>query len=184
MNTSELKRKLESSLEFLHSELSQVRTGRVTPGLLDSIHINAYDSKMAIREVGNITQLDPQTLAVSPWDKSLLETIAKAIRDSELKLNPAVKNDSVIIPVPSLTEERRVEFTKLVSTKVEETKNTMRGIRQDAMKDIDSRFANKEFGEDEKFSMKEDVEDLVKEYVGKAEEAGESKKAEILRVGS
>jgi ribosome recycling factor len=180
MNTTELQRKLNDSLEFLKGELAQIRTGRVTPGLLDSVIVNAYGSNLTVREVGTINVLDPQTLQVTPWDKNLLEAISNGIKNSDLNLNPSIRNDSVIIPIPTLTEERRKEFTRTVSVKMEEVKNSMRSVRQDAMKEIDTAFEKKEFGEDEKFTMKDEVEDMVKEFVAKAEELGEQKKDDIL----
>lgn len=182
MEKTELKYKLESTLEHLKGELTQIRVGRVSPAMLDTIKVDAYGSTLTIREVGTIQVLDPQTLVVSPWDKSLLEVIAKTLRESELQLNPAVRNDSVIIPVPPLTEDRRKEFVKVVSAKMEDARQAMRNIRQDAMKAVETRFNNKEFGEDEKFSLKDAVEEMVKEYVGKVETLGDAKKEDIMNL--
>ncbi|HXK52866.1 ribosome recycling factor [Candidatus Nomurabacteria bacterium] len=180
MTNSELKAKLQSSLDFLKEELSYVRTGRATPTMLDEIKVNAYGSMLTLKEVGTLSVLDAQTLSVVPWDKSLLKEIAKAIRESQLKLNPAEQGGSVIVPIPQLTEERRLEFVKIVSVKVEECKVAIRHVRNDAMKDIDQAFARKEFGEDEKFSFKEEVEDTVKDFISKADELGDSKKQDLL----
>lgn len=182
MTQSELKSKLEKSMEFLQGELSKLRTGRASPAILESIMVNAYGTKMAIREVGSIAVSDPQNLVVSPWDKNLADEVAKAIRESDLNLNPAVDGGVVRVPIPSLTEERRQELAKMVSTKIEEVKNSIRNIRQEAMKDIDSSFDKKEIGEDEKFNQKEKVEDLVKEFNDKVTETGENKKSDILSI--
>ena len=182
MTNAELKTKLEDSSEFLKLELAQIRTGRVTPSLLDDVKVDAYGSMLTIKEVGTIQVLDPQTLQITPWDKNLLEVIESGIRSSELNLNPVVRGDSVVLPVPSLTEDRRKEFTRLVSTKMEDVKNSMRNSRQEAMKDIDTRFNDKEFGEDEKFTMKEEIEDLVKDYVEKTDAMGEAKKKDIMNI--
>ncbi len=182
MTISELKTKLNNSLDYLKSELVQVRTGRVTPALLDVVKINAYGADMTIREVGSISVIDGQTLQVAPWDKSLLETIRTAIQKSELGLNPSIINDNVIVPIPTLTEERRKEFTRLVAVKVEEVKSSMRNTRQEAMKAIDADFEAKKFGEDEKFTKRDEVEDIVKEFVAQAEELGDKKKKELLTV--
>jgi ribosome recycling factor len=184
MNPAELKRKLQASLDYLKGELGNIRTGRVTPSLLDDVRVNAYGSAMTVKEVGSINVLDPQTLSVAPWDKSLLESIEKGIRESELNLNPVVQGESVIIPIPQLTEDRRKEFTRIVSTKVEDVKTTMRSIRQDAMKEIEAGFTAKEFGEDEKFTLKDDVEEIIKDFVKQAEDSGEVKKSEIMHIGS
>lgn len=182
MNTPELKNKLSKSIDFLKTELSQVRTGRASPSLIEAVLVEAYDSKMTIRELGTITVMDSQNLAVAPWDKTLLKAIAKAIRESDLGLNPVDESDRVRVPVPSLTEERRHDLIKMVSGKVEDCKNSMRNVRQDAMKDIDNEFADKKIGEDDKFSQKEEVEKTVKNFVEQAEEMGETKRKELLEI--
>lgn len=182
MTQSELKSKLEKSIEFLQGELSKVRTGRASPALLESILVNAYGTKMAVREVGSIAVADPQNLVISPWDKNLCDEVAKAIRESDLNLNPSVDGNVVRVPIPALTEERRQELAKMVTAKVEEVKNSIRNIRQDAMKDIDDSFTKKEIGEDEKFKTKEDYEELIKEFTDKASEMGESKKEDLLNL--
>ena len=182
MNTADLRAKLSKSLDFLKSELNQLRTGRPSPSLIENIQVEAYDTKMTVKELGTISVLDSQNLAVSVWDKSLLKVIAGAIRESELKLNPVVDGDVVRVPLPALTEERRKDLVKLVSSKVEETKNAIRSIRQDFMKEIDRAFTDKEMGEDEKFTSKEEVEKVVKEFVEESDELGENKKEEILKV--
>lgn len=180
MNTPELKLKLSKSIEFLKSELSQIRTGRASPSLIESVFVEAYDSKMSVKELGTITVMDSQNLVVSPWDKSLLKPIAKAIRESGLGLNPIDEPDRVRIPVPALTEERRTELAKIVSVKVEECKNSLRNVRQDAMKYVEKEFADKNISEDEKFSQKEEVEKTLKTFIEQADELGEAKKKELL----
>ncbi|OGC53038.1 ribosome recycling factor [candidate division WWE3 bacterium RIFCSPHIGHO2_02_FULL_38_14] len=182
MNIAELRVKLSKSLEFLKSELNQLRTGRPTPLLIENIQVDAYDTKMTVKELGSISVPDPQNLVVSVWDKTLLKSIAGAIGDSDLKLNPVVDGDVVRVPLPALTEERRKELVKLVSVKVEEAKNTIRSIRQDFMKEIEKAFAEKEIGEDKKYTGKEEVEKVVKEFTEKLDELGENKKEEIMKV--
>lgn len=182
MTTPDLKSKLEKSLEFFKSELSQIRTGRATPSLIENIEVDAYDSKMKLKELGSISMLDNQNLAVTAWDRGLHGAIANAIRESDLKLNPVAEPDRVRVPVPALTEERRKEFSKIASAKAEEAKNAMRSARQDAMKDIDKEFTDKKIGEDDKFTQKEDVEKIVKEYVTKVDELTEAKKTDLMTV--
>lgn len=182
MTQSELKSKLEKSVEFLREELSKIRTGRATPAIIESVKVNAYGTQMAVKEVGSIAVSDPQNLVVSPWDKNLADEIAKAIRESDLNLNPSVDGAVVRVPIPTLTEERRKEMAKMVSSKVEEVKSSLRNTRQDAMKDIDDLFEKKEIGEDAKFKQKDDVEELVKEYTEKAVEMGENKKSDLLSI--
>ncbi len=182
MNESELKLRLDKSLEYLKTELGYVKTGRATPSLIENISVSAYGSKMNLKELGSINLLDNQTLVISPWDKSLLSSIAKAIRESDLNLNPAEDNDRIRIPIPPLTEERRKELAKKVSIQAEEAKQSIRSIRQDAMKDIDNAFLSKSIGEDEKFARKEKIENIIKDYIKQIDDIGESKKSEIMRV--
>lgn len=182
MNTSELKSKLSKAQEFLKNELSQIRTGRASPSLLEGIPVDAYDTKMSIIELASIMVADPQNLVVTPWDKGLIKSIAKAIRESQASLNPVEESDKIRVPVPSLTEDRRKEMAKTVGVKVEECKTTMRNIRQEAMKDIEKMFSDKAIGEDEKFRLKEETEKIVKEFTDLADEIGETKKNEILTV--
>lgn len=182
MTSSELKKRLEKSLNFLGSELSKIRIGRASPSMVENVKITAYEAEMAVRELGSIIVSDPQNLVISPWDKDLIEDIAKGIRESELNLNPIIDADVIRVSIPQLTEERRRELTKVVSNKVEEVKGSFRNVRQEAMKDIEGEFSKKLIGEDEKFKMKDDVEDIIKEYVEKAEELAERKKSSLLKV--
>jgi ribosome recycling factor len=182
MTTSELKNRLDKTVEYLRTELTQIRTGRANPSLLENIYVNAYESKMTLKELGSITLSDAQTIMVSPWDKSLLPEIAKAIRESEVNLNPVEVGATLKVPIPALTEERRKELAKLVNSKVEEAKQAMRNIRQEAMKDIDKEFEEDKLTEDDKFLLREEVEETVKEHVDEVEEMGEKKTKEIMTV--
>lgn len=182
MNIAELKTKLTKSVDFLNSELAQIRTGRASPALLDEISVDAYGTKMSVRELGSISLLDTQNLVVIPWDKGLLKAISKAIRESNLNLNPVDEADRVRVPVPALTEERRKELAKIVSTKVEDCKSALRNTRQEAMKDVETAFTNKEIGEDDKFRQKEEIEKTVKSFVDQADTAGEEKKDELMTI--
>ena len=182
MQIAELKTKLNASLEHLRVELSKIRTGRASPSLIEDILVDSYGSKMRIKELGSIIVSDAQTIVISPWDKGLLKSIEKAIRESGQSLNPATDGDVVRLPIPALTEDRRKEFVKTASSKVEEGKNSIRNARQDTMKDIDKSFSDKTISEDEKFTQKAEVEDVVKEFIKKAEELGENKKNEIMKI--
>ncbi len=182
MNSSELKSKLQKSIDFLQSELAQIRTGRANPSLIEDISVNAYESKMLLKELGSITLQDAHTILVAPWDKGLIPSIAKAISESEHRLNPVESGSNLRVPIPLLTEERRKELAKLVSQKTEETKQSMRNIRQDAMKDIDRAFDAKEISEDEKFTEKDEIEEVVKKYTKQADEMGEAKSSELMTV--
>ncbi|OGC46314.1 ribosome recycling factor [candidate division WWE3 bacterium RBG_19FT_COMBO_34_6] len=182
MNSIELKNKLIKSLDHLKSELTQIRTGRANPSLLEGIMCEAYGAKMHLKELGSISLSDAHTIIITPWDKNLLGVIRNAIRDSELNLNPLDAGGTLRVPVPPLTEDRRKDLTKLVSQKVEETKQSIRNIRQETMKEIDKEFESKEISEDEKFLLYKKVEEIVKEYANEAEESGQIKNKEILTI--
>ena len=179
MTEPDLKTKLTKSIDHLKQELSQVRTGRANPSLLENIVVEAYGSKMTIKELGIVNVQDAQMLTVTPWDKSLGSAIVKAINESDLKLNAAVDGTLVRVPIPTLTAERRGDLVKLVGVKVEECKTSMRNIRQDAMKDIDKEFSDKLIGEDDKFAKREKVETTIKDFVKQADIVGESKKSDL-----
>ena len=182
MQVNDLSQKLALSLEYFISELTKIRTGRASSILVENIEVAAYGSKMKIKELGSISVPEPQVILISPWDKSLLSEIDKALRESTLGVNPITGSDTVKVVILSLTEERRKEMVKVVSTKLEECRNSVRNIRQDAMKEIDKAFADKEIGEDEKFSSKDKVEEVVKDFSHRADETAEKKKDDILRV--
>ncbi len=182
MTKQELSKKLDAAVNFFKSELAQVRTGRANPSLVEELKVTAYGSVMSVKELGTIAVPEPQMITVSPWDKTLIPVIAKAIRESELKLNPAEEGGLVRIPIPALTEERRKEFAKLVSAKVEESKQSIRNIRQEAMKLVEKEFTDKLIGEDEKFSRKDEIEETVRAVVSNIEALGEEKKSDILKI--
>ncbi|MEK7595794.1 MAG: ribosome recycling factor [Patescibacteria group bacterium] len=182
MTTVELKTKLNASLEHLKSALSGIRVGRATTSLVEEIFVEAYDSKMMIKELGSITTPDANLIIITPWDKGQIKEIDKAIRAANLGLNPVPDSLVVKVPVPPLTEDRRKEFTKLATERVEEAKNSMRNVRQEAMKAIDKLFAEKLATEDEKFTQRDEVEKIVREMTDKVEEMGDLKKKELMTV--
>jgi len=182
MTTSELKNRITKSVDFLKAELSQIRTGRANPSLLEDITVEAYESKMALKELGSITLSDAHTIMITLWDKGLLPAVTKEIREGELKLNPVEAGGNLKVPIPPLTEDRRKELARIVNQKVEECKQSVRNIRQDAMKDIDKEYDEKNISEDEKFAQKDKVEEVVKEFVEMAEEMGKTKSDELMSV--
>ena len=182
MTTSELKNRITKTVDFLRTELSQIRTGRSNPSLLEDVTVEAYESKMALKELGSITLSDSHTIMITLWDKSLLPIVTKEIREGELKLNPVEAGGNLKVPIPPLTEDRRKELARIVNQKVEECKQSVRNIRQDAMKDIDKEYDDKNISEDEKFTQKDEVEEIVKEFVEEAEEMGKTKSDELMTI--
>ena len=182
MTKNELIKKLDSAIEFFKTDISQVRTGRASPTLIEDMGIEAYGTVMKVKELATISVPEPQLIVVSPWDKSVLALIDKAIRNSDLKLNPVSADGVLRIPIPPLSEERREEFAKVINTKMEQARQSMRNIRQDAIKEVEKLFADKEIGEDDKFAQKEEVEKIVKDKISEVTEIGESKRQAILEI--
>ena len=182
MQKAELQKKLDQALEFYKSDIAQVRTGRANPTLIEELPVEAYGSTMKVKELGTISVPEPQMIVVSPWDKSVLGAIDKAIRTSDLKLNPVSAEGILRIPIPPLSEERREEFAKLVNSKTEQAKQSVRNIRQEVLKSIDKLFADKEIGEDEKFTRREEVEKMVKDVTNEISELGDQKRQQIMEI--
>ncbi len=182
MNKVELQKKLDAAVDYFKSDIAQVRTGRANPSLIEDLPVEAYGSTMKVKELGTISVPEPQLIVVSPWDTSVLSSIDKAIRNSDLKLNPVSAEGILRIPIPPLSEERREEFAKLVNTKTETAKQAVRNVRQDALKIIDKMFADKQIGEDEKFTKREEVEKMVKDATTQLTELGDAKKEQILEI--
>lgn len=182
MTETELKSKLNTSLEHFKGEIASIRTGRATTSLVEEIKVDVYGTKMTIKELGSITTPDTSLILISPWDKSVLKDIDKAIREAGLSLNPVTDSTTVKVPIPPLTEERRKEFVRLVSERAEEAKVSMRNVRQEAMKAVDNKFEEKLVTEDEKFTQKDAFEKIVKDFVLKIDTASEEKKEELMRV--
>ena len=182
MTKFELIKKLDIALDFFKTDISQVRTGRANPVVIEELTVEVYGSKMKVKELGTISVPEPQLIVVSPWDKSVLQIIDKAIRESDLKLNPVTADGVIRIPIPPLSQERREEFAKMVSTKMELARQTIRNIRQEAIKDIEKSFSDKAIGEDEKFTQKEEVERLVKDITTEVGELGDAKREDILAI--
>lgn len=178
----ELNQKLTLSLEFFAGELTKIRTGRASITLVEDLELEAYGGKMKLKEVASLAVPEAQTIVISPWDKSLLKEVEKALRESSLGVNPIVGGDSIKVPIPALTEDRRKDLVKAVGVKLEDCKNSMRNLRQDAMKQVDKAFADKEIGEDDKYNQREEVEAIVKDYVERAEKIADAKKEEVLKV--
>ncbi|MCA9307921.1 ribosome recycling factor [candidate division WWE3 bacterium] len=182
MNEKELKTKLDAVVSFFRNEISQIRTGRATPALFENIIVPAYGSNMTLKELATIAIPDSQTVTISPWDKSLLTPISNAIIKSELQLNPSVGEDTIRLLIPALTEERRIEFTKLVGHKENNAKQSIRNIRQDTLKLVDKAYTNKEIGEDEKFTHKDSIEVIIKDYISQIDAIADTKKTDLLNM--
>lgn len=177
-------KKLEEKIDVLakrfESEISSLRTGRATPALLENIKVEAYGISNPLKNVASIIVQDPKTLLVEPWDKSLLGTIEKALEASNLGLKPIATKDSIRIALPPLTEERRQVLIKLLKEKLEEIRISLRKARDEVWKEIQEKERKKEIGEDDKFRLKERMEEQVKKGGEKLESLARKKEKEVM----
>jgi len=174
------KERMQKSLEALSRDLALFRTGRATPALLDKIKVDCYGSSMPIRQVANITVPDKRMLLIQPWDRSIIKDIEKAILKSDLGLNPSIEGNLIKIPIPPLTEERRVELMKMVKKRGEEGKVALRNIRREAIEQIKKMEKNGECTEDESERASNKIQKIVDEFMEKIEKLIEAKQKEIF----
>ncbi len=174
--------KMMKSVEALKSELQKIRTGRAHPGILDQVHVDYYGSMVPLSQVANLSLLDARTISVQPWEKGMGAKIEKAIRESDLGLNPSAQGDLLRVPMPPLTEERRKELTKVVRHAGEECKVAVRNLRRDANEHLKKLLKDKEVGEDEERRAQDDVQKLTDRVVAEVDRLVQAKEGEILAV--
>jgi ribosome recycling factor len=186
MDIAEIRKSTESrmqkSLEALKHDLAKVRTGRAHAGLLDHIHVDYYGSPMPINQVARVTLLDARTIGVSPFEKKMVSAVEKAIRDSDLGLNPATQGELIRVPMPALTEERRRELIKVVKHEGENAKVAIRNLRRDANNHFKDELKNKTISEDQERRAQEDVQKLTDRYISEVDKLLQQKEQDLLAV--
>jgi ribosome recycling factor len=174
--------KMARSLEALKAELQKIRTGRAHPGILDQVHVDYYGSQVPISQVANVSLADARTINVQPWEKGMAAKIERAIRDSDLGLNPASQGDLIRVPMPALTEERRRDLTKVVRHIGEESKIAVRNLRRDANEHLKRLLKEKLATEDDERRAQDDVQKLTDRTIIEIDRLVQGKEAEILAV--
>ena len=174
--------KMAKSVDALKGELQKIRTGRAHPGILDQVHVDYYGSPVPISQVANVSLLDARTISVQPWEKGMGAKIEKAIRESDLGLNPSAQGDLIRVPMPPLTEERRKELTKVVRHAGEEAKVAVRNLRRDANEHLKKLLKDKAVGEDEERRAQDEVQKLTDRTVAEIDKLVHAKEAEVLAV--
>ena len=174
--------KMAKSIDALKSDLQKVRTGRAHPGILDQVHVDYYGSMVPISQVANVSLLDARTISVQPWEKGMGQKIEKAIRESDLGLNPAAQGDLLRVPMPALTEERRKELTKVVRHEGENTKVAVRNLRRDANEHLKKLLKDKEVSEDDERRAQDEVQKLTDRVIVEIDKIVQAKEADILAV--
>ncbi len=178
-NFTDTKEKVRGVEEWLIKELSLIRTGRATPTILDFVQVDAYGSKMAIRELANILIEDVKTVKIEPWDMSIGKAIEKAIDASNLGLSMSPYDKGIRLIFPELTSERREQFIKVVKSKLEEARVSLRGVRDKTSKMIEEKEKEGGMGEDDKFRLKDELQKIIDEGNKKLDELAAKKETEI-----
>lgn len=174
--------KMGKSIEAFKNELHKIRTGRAHPGILDQVQVDYYGSMVPISQVANVSLLDARTISVQPWEKGMGAKIEKAIRESDLGLNPATQGDLLRVPMPALTEERRKELSKVVRNIGEDARITVRNLRRDANEHAKKLLKDKEISEDEERRSLDELQRLTDRTIAEVDRLVTGKEAEIMAV--
>ena len=174
--------KMTRSIEAFKSEMQKIRTGRAHPGILDQVQVEYYGAMVPISQVANVTLLDARTISVQPWEKGLGAKIKKAIRESDLGLNPAAQGDLLRVPMPALTEERRRDLTKVVRNAAEDSRIAVRNLRRDANEHAKKLLKDKEISEDEERRSLDELQRLTDRMIAEIDRLTSAKEAEIMAV--
>ncbi|MGA0954071.1 MAG: ribosome recycling factor [Burkholderiaceae bacterium] len=186
MNPQEISKtteqKMVKSLESLQLAYTKIRTGRAHTGLLEHIQVDYYGTPTQLPQVASITLVDARTIGVTPWEKKMVAVVEKAIRESDLGLNPATSGDLIRVPMPALTEERRRELTKLVRSEAEDAKIAVRNIRRDAIEQFKKLTKEKLISEDDERRGQDDTQKLTDRFVAEIDKLSSQKEAEVMTV--
>jgi ribosome recycling factor len=174
--------KMKKTVEALRNDLAKVRTGRAHAGILDHVMVDYYGTPTAVPQVANVNLLDARTIGVTPWEKKMAGAIEKAIRDSDLGLNPSTVGDTVRVPMPALTEERRKDLIKVVHKEGENGRVAVRNIRRDAIQHLKDLLKQKKVAEDEERRAQDDVQKLTDRYIAEIDRLLQAKEADLMAV--
>jgi len=174
--------KMDKTVEALKVDLTKVRTGRAHTCLLDHIHVDYYGTSMPINQVANVTLSDARTITVQPFEKKMVQVVEKAIRDSDLGLNPASQGDVIRIPMPALTEERRRDLTKVVRHEAEAARVAVRNIRRDANEHLKKMLKDKETSEDDERKAQEEIQKMTDRHIAEIDKVLHAKEADLMAV--
>jgi ribosome recycling factor len=186
MSTADIKKtaetKMARTIDSFKSDLQKIRTGRAHPGMLDQIHVDYYGSPVPLSQVAALSLLDARTIGVQPWEKPMIQKVEKAIRESDLGLNPSTTGDVIRVPMPALTEERRKDLTKIVKAQGEDSKVAVRNLRREANEHGKKLLKDKEITEDDERRLVDDIQKLTDRTIAEIDKLVQGKEAEILAV--
>jgi ribosome recycling factor len=174
--------KMDKSIEAFKGDLAKVRTGRAHSGLLDHIMVDYYGTPTALNQVAKVTLIDSRTIGVTPFEKKLVQPVEKAIRESQLGLNPATSGETIRVPMPALTEERRKELIKVVKHEAENAKVAVRNLRRDAIQHLKDALKKKEVSENDERRAQDEVQKLTDRHIAEIDKLLQQKETELMAV--
>ena len=178
----DLEVRMISSVQSARSEMAGIRAGRASPSMLDSIKVETYGQKMSINQIGNITTPDARTINIDVWDQANVTLVDKAIRESDLGINPLVEGNLIRLPLPQLTEERRVEFLKMAGKISEKTKIAIRNIRRDGIEKVKKLEKDKEIGQDDSKKFQDNIESITTSQINSIDDILKSKEEDLKKI--
>jgi ribosome recycling factor len=181
-NFKDIERRMDGALEALRREFAGLRTGRASAGLLEPIAVHAYGTTMPLNQVGSINVPEPRMITVQVWDRSLVGAVDKAIRESGLGLNPATEGQLIRVPIPQLSEERRVELSRIAGKYGEQARVAVRNVRRDGMEQLKRMEKDGEISQDEHHQWADEIQRLTDAHIKRIDEALHQKEAEIMQV--
>ena len=179
---NDINNRMDSSISSLKMEMSGIRAGRASPSMLDTIKVDVYGSKMPINQIGNITTPEPRLINIDIWDQGNVSAVEKAIRESDLGINPSIEGTLIRLPLPQLTEERKLEYIKLAKKIGEASKVAIRNIRRDGIEQFKKLEKDKEIGEDESKKLQSNIEEITSMHVKLIESIVSDKEVDLSKV--
>jgi len=174
--------RMRKCIDAFKTEITKLRTGRAHPSILDHIRVDYYGSEMSINQVANVAASDARTLTITPWEKNMVQPIEKAIRESDLGLNPATQGQIIRVPMPALNEERRKDLIKVVRTEAEAARVAIRNVRRDANGELKELLKGKQITEDEERRLGEDVQKLTTKLIAEVDQLTTAKEADLMAI--
>jgi len=179
---NDISNRMDATISSLKTEMNGIRAGRASPSMLDTIKVDVYGSKMPIKQIGNITTPEPRLINIEIWDKGNVGLVEKAIRESDLGINPTIEGTLIRLPLPQLTEERKLEYIKLAKKIGESSKVAIRNLRRDGIEQFKKMEKNKEVGEDESKKLQSDIEEITSTHVKLIESIVSEKEVDLSKV--
>ena len=179
---NDINNRMDSTISSLKTEMNGIRAGRASPSMLDTIKVDVYGSKMPINQIGNITTPEPRLINIEIWDKGNVSLVEKAIRESDLGINPTIEGTLIRLPLPQLTEERKLEYIKLAKKIGESSKVAIRNLRRDGIEQFKKMEKNKEVGEDESKKLQSDIEEITSTHIKLIESIVSEKEVDLSKV--